>query len=80
MTCSKCKSVAPVPGQRWCRICFAAYKRTARVEEINRKVKQARLVGAEHMRITVINRFELLAQTEFNGLAVAEIVRMMRVD
>lgn len=32
------------------------------------------------MRVLVITRFEELGETQFNGLAVAEIVRAMRLD
>lgn len=80
MTCTKCSEVEAVSGQRWCRGCFAAYKRTARVEEVNRKVKKARLSGCDDFKVLVISTFEMRGMVEFNGLAVAEIVRMLRVD
>ena len=77
--CLACTHERP-EGQTRCGDCLAAYQRDYRKTRETIKVGRARRAGAEEMRILVIDRFTTHGSTEFNGLAVAEIVRLLRVD
>lgn len=63
-----------------CRACNAAYMRMYRATVKSRSIRQAKKGGADDFQILVISTFELRADVEFNGRAVAEIVRLLRLD
>lgn len=79
LTCSRCSKKPRIDGQCWCRSCLTEYQRENRNARTVRKVKQARISGAEAFREYAATKFERDGSVEFSGFAVAELVRQLRL-
>lgn len=74
MLCSKCKELEAVEGQRYCKVCHAAYMREYRRTVTAKAIRQAGKVGAERFRESAIRTFQKIGSRELNGLTAAAIV------